>query len=274
MALGGNLKKKSLIPKVEEEKAKSSKKKTNASLSKKKKADTKSVEKAAERKPVSKKPSTQKKTTKPKKVKETVDEHVVSARHHKSIEADKPMAKEGMLSKLEYERRQKLHEKFTADVKALDGKQVHMIVFRIEQEEFALEISKVNEVVVTPNITRMPQAPKYVPGIATIRGKGVVTLDLAYKLGYVDSAEKLSERSAYTIVIKTERFTVGVLVPEVPVSQIVAGGRIQTADDSVSETSLDETYIKGLIRTGDRLIFYIDIDEMIEGDRLKARLAE
>ncbi len=278
MALGGNLKKKSLIPKTEEKENKSSKKKSNSPAKQKKKVNKKPAEKplqkSATRKPVAKKATTEKKAAKPKKVKETVEENVVTAPRPKSIEHEKPAARAGLLSKMEYERRQKLHEKFTADVKELDGKQVHMIVFRIEQEEFALEISKVNEVVVTPKITRMPQAPKYVPGIATIRGKGVVTLDLAYKLGYVDSAEKLSERSEYTIVIKTNRFTVGVLVPEVPVSQVVAGNRIQTADDSVSETSLDETYIKGLIRTKDRLIFYIDIDEMIEGDRLKARLVE
>lgn len=187
---------------------------------------------------------------------------------------EKPVVRAGLVTKAEYERRQKLHDKFAAEIKALDGKRVHLIVFRIEQEEFAIEISKVSEVVVTPTITRMPQAPRYVPGIATIRGRGVVTLDLAYKLGYVDDSQNLAERSAYTIVIKTERFTVGVLVPEVPVSQIIEGEKIQTADDNVSETSLDETYIKGLIRTEGRMIFYIDIDEMIEGDRLKSRLVE
>lgn len=277
MALGGNLKKKSLIPGEEAQ----DKKETKATRAKKPtrsaKSSDKPVAKKAKKTTVKKK-STPKKTSQPKatstkKVDVPKTVLVEEEQPRKSTEQN-PAIREGLLTRAEYERRHRLHEKFNQEIKELSEKQVHLIVFRIEQEEFALEISKVNEVVVTPTITRMPQAPKYVPGIATIRGKGVVTLDLAYKLGYVDSTENLAERAEYTIVVKTERFTVGVLVPEVPVSQMIAGGRIQAADDSVSETSLDETYIKGLIRTGDRVIFFIDIDEMVEGDRLKSRLVE
>ena len=207
---------------------------------------------------------------------EVVPAPVVRETKHtfESYVVEKPVVREGLVTKLEFERRQKLHEKFSEEIKSLDGKQVHLIVFRIEKESFAIEISKVNEVVVTPEITRMPQAPRYIPGIATIRGRGIVTLDLAYKLGYVDGMEGLKSRSEYTIVVKTQKFTVGVLVPEVPVSHIISGSNIQPAHDNVSETSLDETYVKGLFRTEGGMVFFIDIDEMIEGDRLKSRLSE
>lgn len=330
MALGGNLKKKSLLPNDEgpakdketsTEKAKpKSSDKTKAQAESKKPAAKKAVakkaptKKATPKKGVAKK-STSKKTSS-KKIEEVkapeqsvVEEKVITkevvppapvavtpapievveqpaqevvpapvvreTKHtFESYVVEKPVVREGLVTKLEYERRQKLHEKFSEEIKSLDGKQVHLIVFRIENESFAIEIGKVNEVVVTPEITRMPQAPRYIPGMATIRGRGIVTLDLAYKLAYVDGLEGLKTRSEYTIVVKTQKFTVGVLVPEVPVSHIISGSNIQPAYDNISETSLDETYVKGLFRTEEGMVFFIDIDEMIEGDRLKSRLSE
>ncbi|MEQ9307483.1 MAG: chemotaxis protein CheW [Marinoscillum sp.] len=255
MALGGNLKKKSLIPTEKQEK------------------------KAVAKKPVAK-DTPKKRKTKGSAAKRSTDTKTTTdtSKRHKEQEVvhapSTPVLDQRRLSKFEYNRRLKLHERFNEEVKALKGQRVHLIVFQIENEEFAIEISKVSEVVVTPAITRMPQAPKYVPGIATIRGKGVVTLDLASKLGYVDSIEQLKARSGFTIVIKTERFNVGILVSDVPKNEIISGDIIQPAIDSVSETSIDETYIKGLVKLDKRMIFYIDIDEMIEGDRLKSRLAE
>ncbi len=328
MALGGNLKKKTLLPEKsseEQEKVVSKQaaakdkpvaKRTNTKKTTKK-TTRKTTKKGGTKKPATKKPETKKKepikapieekteveemnvveetqaetpVTEPKEKKtdpepvvvpvpatyeqETRPKTVVEQVFIEAPVVEQPKGREGLLTKIEYERRQKLHAKFSEEIGALEGKQVHLIIFRIEQELFALEIAKVNEVVVTPDITRMPQAPKYIPGISTIRGKGIVTLDLAYKLGYVESRDDLKDRSQYTIVIKTEKFTIGVLVPEVPVSHIVSGSEIQTAHDNVSETSLDETYVKGLFRTENEMVFFIDIDEMIEGDRLKSRLAE
>ncbi|MAE84947.1 MAG: hypothetical protein CMB80_19575 [Flammeovirgaceae bacterium] len=279
MALGGNLKKKSLLPSAEKpaKKEESEKKPVKKTVAKKTVAKKAVAAKSVDKKPVAKK-ATAKKPAAKKSTRTTVKTKVAAPKIEQifleAAPAEKPQQRQGLVSKLEFDRRQKLHEKFSTEIKQLKDQQVHLIVFRVEKEYFAIEISKVNEVVLTPEITRMPQAPKYIPGIATIRGKGVVTLDLAYKLGFVENSDDLKGRSEYTIVIKTERFTVGVLVPEVPVSQIILGKKIQPADDNVSETSLDETYIKGLIRNEDGMVFFIDIDEMIEGDRLKSRLVE
>ncbi|MFH6984278.1 chemotaxis protein CheW [Marinoscillum luteum] len=176
------------------------------------------------------------------------------------------------LTQEELARRSELHKRFKEEIDSLKGKHVHLIVFQLGQESFAMEISKVNEVVPSVPITKMPQTPKYIKGIATIRGKGIIILDLADKLGLVDASEDIKTRSAYTMVVSTERFTVGILVPEVPSNQKVSGDTIQSTIDNLSETSLDETYIKGLVKVQGEMVYFIDIDELIEGDRLRARM--
>ena len=204
--------------------------------------------------------------------------HPSSADKGKEAKAKKVSKKEESadkswsLTQEELTRRSELHRRFKEEIDSLKGQHVHLIVFQLGQESFAMEISKVNEVVPTVPITKMPQTPRYIKGIATIRGKGIIILDLADKLGLVDASEDIKARSAYTMVVSTERFTVGILVPDVPFNQKISGDTIQSTIDNLSETSLDETYIKGLVKVQGQMVYFIDIDELIEGDRLKARM--
>ncbi|REE01001.1 chemotaxis protein CheW [Marinoscillum furvescens] len=194
-----------------------------------------------------------------------------------SVEEDLPQESttpDGTVTQAEYERRRALHQKFHKEIESLERKQVHLIAFEVGGEEYAIDIDKINEVVPTPAITRMPKTPVYISGIANIRGRGIVTIDLAKKLGLVPDERELEGRTNYTIVVDTGRYTVGLLVPNVPHNQRFSGSDIQPASDSVSDTTLDETYIKGLIRVNDRMIFFIDIDELVEGDRLKSRVVK
>lgn len=176
---------------------------------------------------------------------------------------------ETRLSKAEYERRVSLHQKFGEEIATLAAAQVHLIVFQVGEEFFAIEISKVREVVRTPAVTRIPNSPAYIAGMASIRGEAIVIMDLGKKL---QVASATSAEMAFTLVVETEHYTIGILVANVPQSRIVDGDMIQPTQDSISQTTTDETYIKGLVRFPAELVFFLDIDELIEGDRLRARV--
>lgn len=171
----------------------------------------------------------------------------------------------------EVAKREKLHDRFVHEVQSMRGKTIHLVVFSLSGEQFAIEISKVREVVKTPEITRMPKTPTYIPGIGKVRGTGVIMLDLAAKLGLAE-VESLPERNDYTIVVSSGRFTIGIVVPTVPLSKKINGDLIQPTGLDLAGTPEDETYIKGLIHEGDQQIFFIDIDELIEGDRMSSRV--
>lgn len=177
------------------------------------------------------------------------------------------------ISQEEYNRRAVLHDRFTEEIKSLAGKQVHLVSFVIGTDWFAIEIGKVNEVVKSPAVTKLPKTPPYIPGVGNVRGTNIIMLDLAAKLG-LDEGVSLNERNAYTIVVSSDRFTIGILVPEVPLSRKVSGEDIQPTGLDLAGTPEDETYIKGLIDTGEDHIFFIDIDELIEGDRMGARVSQ
>ena len=69
--------------------------------------------------------------------------------------------------------------------------------------------------------------------------------------------------------IKNEKFKAGILVSEVPTTLKVEGDIIESSSGIMSNTALDETFIKGLIKKDDGMIILLDIIELIEGDEIR-----
>lgn len=55
--------------------------------------------------------------------------------------------------------------------------------FTLGEEDFAVEIAKVREVLDYPPITKVPRMPEYMCGVTNIRGDVVPLIDMCQKLG-------------------------------------------------------------------------------------------
>ncbi|GAB3816253.1 hypothetical protein GCM10028895_11270 [Pontibacter rugosus] len=60
---------------------------------------------------------------------------------------------------------------------------VHLIVFKLGTEEYAIKIDQVKEVTSTPAVTRMPRTPDFVKGVANIRGDIIAIMDMERRFG-------------------------------------------------------------------------------------------
>jgi purine-binding chemotaxis protein CheW len=136
---------------------------------------------------------------------------------------------------------------------------MQLIVFRIGAEEYALHIDQIKEVVITPHITRMPQTPAFVRGVANIRGNIIAIIDLEEKFGLKDQLESSDSEGNYTLVIESEEFKMGVLVKEVPNTLAVSAADIEDTTNVIQESGMDQGYIRGVVKVGDRLLILIDI---------------
>lgn len=63
------------------------------------------------------------------------------------------------------------------------GSNGQLIVFKLRTEEYAINIGQVKEVVKTPDIAAIPETPKYIKGVANIRGNIIAIIDLADRFG-------------------------------------------------------------------------------------------
>lgn len=288
MALGRNLKKQQLIP--DEEKASSA----SAKAAKKEEKEIKKPEKPKAKKgkvaspaakPTAKKEMTKKSTAKKPTAKKPVNKKAVKKEvveqvpvEHEVVGSPKVEAQEApkvydrepapyrYISQAEKQRREKLKIKFAEEINRLRGKRVHLIVFRLGAEEYAIEIGKTREVVVTPNISKAPHAPDYVRGVADIRGSVIMAIDLAQKFRLTHATENKDRIPPYTLVLNHALYRVGILIDEVPVTLVVEGDRINSSSGVMTEDSIHETFIKGVIKEKDRMIFYVDIDGLLESD--------
>lgn len=139
---------------------------------------------------------------------------------------------------------------------------MQIVVFKLGQEEYGMSIDQIKEVVITPAVTKMPQTPEFVKGVANIRGNIIAILDLETKFGLQPSASTSKSENNFTLVIESEEHKMGVLVREVPNTLSIARSAIEEsvfAGDTVG----DQSYITGIVKLDKRLVIMIDIFKVI-----------
>jgi len=138
-----------------------------------------------------------------------------------------------------------------------------IIVFKQGEEEYALHIDQIKEVVITPNITRMPQTPSFVRGVANIRGNIIAIVDLEDMFGLKrTNANALGKN--FTLVVESEDLKMGILVHEVPNTLTVSAKDFDESVNIVNDSRVSSNYIRGIIKSGQRLIILIDIFKVID----------
>lgn len=139
---------------------------------------------------------------------------------------------------------------------------MQIVVFKLGNEEYGLHIDQIKEVVITPNITQMPQTPTYVKGVANIRGNVIAIFDLEDRFNLTRTIQ--SQGSKYTLVVEGEDVKMGLLVNEVPNTVSVNRSDFDETIGIISDAHAETNYIKGIIKTGERLIILIDIFKVID----------
>ncbi len=148
-----------------------------------------------------------------------------------------------------------------------EGQRVQLIIFKLGNEEYALNIDQIKEVVLTPGIAKIPQTPHYIKGVANIRGNIIAIVDLEQKFGLKQVEEEV--HSQYTLVVESESFKIGVLVKEVPDTLTVVENDIDKTSTVLQYSNLDEKCIKGIVKSGDRMIIMVDMIKMMEAEELQ-----
>ena len=138
-----------------------------------------------------------------------------------------------------------------------------IIVFRLVDEEYALSIDQIKEVVITPAIARIPLTQSYVKGVGNIRGNVLAIIDLAERFGLAQDEEISHGSHRYTLVVASEEYKMGILVKEVPQTLRVSADDIDESPSVIQGGTIESGYIKGIIKSGGRMIVLIDIFKVI-----------
>ncbi len=154
---------------------------------------------------------------------------------------------------------------------------VHLIVFKLGSEEYGIRIEQVKEVTVTPTIARMPKTPVFIKGVANIRGDIIAVMDLEerFRITPVEVLPDGSKKApvSYTLVLEAKEYTIGLMVREVPQSLTLPISRIDKTPTFIQDLHINDNYIEGIGKLGNRLIIVLDIHKILtyeEVEQIKA----
>ena len=138
---------------------------------------------------------------------------------------------------------------------------LELISFRIEDQEFCLDIMAVREIRGWTPATPLPHSPSYVRGVINLRGAVLPIIDLKSRLGL--GACEPSARSVI-IVIHIGNRLVGLLVDGV--SEILAADRslVQPTPNVGCDTV--SRFVRGIIPQEGRMISWIALDDILPRD--------
>ena len=141
------------------------------------------------------------------------------------------------------------------------------LTFALGEEEFALEIAKVREVLDYPHITRVPRMPDYLCGVINLRGNVVPVVDLRLKFG-LSRTEKTVDTCVVIVEAELEGETtvMGALADSVHEVLDLAAGDIEPPPRM--GTRLNTDFLKGMGRQGERFIIILDIDKVLSSEEL------
>lgn len=136
------------------------------------------------------------------------------------------------------------------------------LTFRLGNEEYGLDILRVQEIIGIMPITRVPRTPAFVRGVINLRGKVIPVVDLRAKFGM--SATEDTDRTCIVVVQVTGKngYTVmGSVVDEV--SEV-----IDIAEDEIEATpefgcDIDTDFVLGIGKVADRVVMVLDIDKVL-----------
>ena len=132
------------------------------------------------------------------------------------------------------------------------------LTFRLGEEEYGIEILKVQEIRSWERPTAIANAPAFVKGVIDLRGSVVPIVDLRLKYGF---AQARYDGSTVVIILNLARRVVGVVVDAVSDVVSLAAQQIRPAPELGA--GIDTRFVSGLGAIGDRMLVLTDIEQMI-----------
>ncbi|WP_435927732.1 chemotaxis protein CheW [Dryocola sp. BD613] len=154
----------------------------------------------------------------------------------------------------------------TASEKQFDEKNIgqEYLVFTLGEEEYGLEILKVQEIRGYDRVTRIANTPDFILGVTNLRGVIVPIVDLRVKFDL-----PVAEFNANTVIIilNFADRVVGIIVDGVSDVISLNSSQIRPAPDF--SVTLSTEYLLGLGTIDERMLILVDIEKLLNSEEME-----
>jgi purine-binding chemotaxis protein CheW len=147
------------------------------------------------------------------------------------------------------------------------GKAAQYLTFILGNEEYGVDILRVQEIRGWHQVTRVPNAPAFMLGVLNLRGTIVPIIDMRMRFNLAKV-----EYNPVTVIIvlsvETEhgRHVFGVVVDSVSDVLDVMPNDVKPTPDF--GTAMNTEFISGLATVSERMVMLLDIDRLLRADEL------
>ncbi len=154
-------------------------------------------------------------------------------------------------------------------VKAAGEREGKYLSFSLANEDYAIGILKIKEIIGMMPITPVPQTPDFIKGVINLRGKVIPVMDLRMKFG-MESMEYSDRTCIIVVEIQGDisNILIGIVVDTV--SEVLNIKAESIEDTPMFGTQLDTEYILGMAKLEGGVKILLDIDSVLGADSLNA----
>ncbi|OEF98626.1 chemotaxis protein CheW [Desulfuribacillus alkaliarsenatis] len=144
------------------------------------------------------------------------------------------------------------------------SKEIKVIVFRLREQEYGVDVNQVKSIERVQDITKVPEAPNFVKGIIDLRGVVTPIIDLRTRLNLSVTEDTDNTR---VIIVNIDGVEVGLIVDsandviDIPISSIEPPPPIAAGVRAV--------YLHGVAKLEDRLLILLNLNKVLSSDEIK-----
>jgi len=135
------------------------------------------------------------------------------------------------------------------------------VVFKLETEEYGIDIMNVREIAPYQEVSKVPNTPPFIEGVINFRGVVIPIINLKKKFSLNDGEIQSETR---LIIMNLEDKQIGFIVDEASETVRLDDSEIEPAPELIA--GVDRAYILGVGKKEERLIILIDLIRILSDD--------
>lgn len=133
-----------------------------------------------------------------------------------------------------------------------------LLIFKLNEEYFGVEITNIDQIIPPKEITKIPNTPDYIEGLLSLRGKVYTVFNLRKRFCLPDRG---FDDSTKIVIVNVNSVAIGFIVDEVNEIARVEDENIESTPKTIA--SLNKKYINGIAKIGERLVIMLDLEQVL-----------
>jgi purine-binding chemotaxis protein CheW len=135
---------------------------------------------------------------------------------------------------------------------------LQLVTFGLGNENYAVNILKVQEINRIKEITKVPNAPSHVEGVINLRGRVMPVINLRRIFGL---PEREHDAQTRIMIMDIQGVTMGLVVDSVSEVLRIPASIVEATPPMASDMNTE--FITGIAKLEDRLVILLDVDRLM-----------